>query len=165
MDLIIQKCTEIGIKKIIPVQMERTVLKLTEEKAEKRRERWKRISFEAAKQCQRSKVPEIMPVCEFSEAINQLPQATVIIMPWEEEKGYGLKQFFKTVSSITAPVALIIGPEGGISPKEEAYAAQQGAVKVSLGPRILRTETAGLVALTIIMYELGDLGGNTIGQS
>ncbi|MGI6686259.1 MAG: 16S rRNA (uracil(1498)-N(3))-methyltransferase [Bacillota bacterium] len=163
MELIIQKCTEIGIKKIIPVQMERTIIKLTPDKAEKRRERWQRISFEAAKQCQRSMVPEVLSVCELPQAINQLPKDTLIIMPWEEEKGLGLKELLRNNGSLTGSVALIIGPEGGISPQEAAWAVEQGVKIVSLGPRILRTETAGLVTISIVLYELGDLGGKIVG--
>lgn len=163
MELIIQKCTEIGIRKIIPVQMERTVIKLPGDKAKQRRERWQRIAGEAAKQCQRSVIPEIAPVCDLDRAIKGLPEGTTLVMPWEEEKAVGLKEFFRKNSPMIGPIALIIGPEGGISPQEASWAMEQGARGVSLGPRILRTETAGLVALSIVLYELGDLGGNSVG--
>ncbi|MEL7567950.1 MAG: 16S rRNA (uracil(1498)-N(3))-methyltransferase [Dehalobacterium sp.] len=163
MELIIQKCTEIGIRKIIPVNMERTVIRLTGEKAEKRRERWQRIAAEAAKQCQRSMVPEVAPICNLTQAIKQLPEPAMLIMPWEEAKDLGLKDFFRNNIPFSGPIALIIGPEGGISRDEALFAEEHGAVKVSLGPRILRTETAGLVALSIILYELGDLGGRISG--
>jgi len=163
MELIIQKCTEIGIRKIIPVNMERTIIRLTGEKSEKRRERWQRIGAEAAKQCQRSMVPEVAPICSLTQAIKQLPEHTMLMMPWEEEKDSGLKDFFRNNFPFSGPLALIIGPEGGISRDEALLAEEHGAKKVSLGPRILRTETAGLVALSIVLYELGDLGGKSGG--
>ncbi|MCR6544941.1 16S rRNA (uracil(1498)-N(3))-methyltransferase [Dehalobacterium formicoaceticum] len=159
MELIIQKCTEIGIKKLIPVQMKRTIVKLSSEKEEKRRERWQRVAAEAAKQSQRSVVPPILPISDLVAALRQLPPETTLIMPWEEERQSGLKDYFRSYPQITGPFALLIGPEGGISSEEAELAMEWGAHKVSLGPRILRTETAGFVALSIILYELGDLGG------
>lgn len=163
MDLIIQKCTEIGVRKIIPIDMERTIVRLTGEKAEKRKIRWQRVAEEAAKQCQRSIVPEVAPICDLSQAIRELPGGTMILMPWEVEKDAGLKDFLRHNSSFSGSVALIIGPEGGISRDEVILAEEHGAKRVSLGPRILRTETAGMVALSIILYELGDLGGQSSG--
>lgn len=163
MELIIQKCTEIGIRKIIPVNMERSIVRLMGEKAEKRRERWQRIAGEAAKQCQRSMIPEVAPICDLPQAIKQLPEHTMLVVPWEEEHDLGLKDFFRNNASFSGSLALIIGPEGGISREEALLAMEHEAKKVSLGPRILRTETAGLVALSIVLYELGDLGGKSGG--
>lgn len=163
MEFIIQKCTEIGIRKIIPVNMERTIVRLAGDKAEKRRERWRRIAEEAAKQCQRSKVPEIASICSLSEAIKQLPEGTTLIMPWEEERNMGMKTFLRNRLGFSGSLALIIGPEGGITKEEAMISEEYDVQKVSLGPRILRTETAGLVALSIVLYELGDLGGKCSG--
>ncbi|MGI6679049.1 MAG: 16S rRNA (uracil(1498)-N(3))-methyltransferase [Dehalobacterium sp.] len=159
MELLIQKCTEIGMKKLIPIQMKRSIVKLSSEKEEKRRERWQRVATEAAKQSQRAVIPPIMPVCDLASALQQLPPGTTLIMPWEEETHTGLKACFSSWPAIPGPIALLIGPEGGISSEEAQLAMEWGAHKISLGPRILRTETAGMVALSIILYELGDLGG------
>lgn len=160
MELLIQKCTEIGMKKLIPVQMKRTIVKLSSAKEEKRRERWQRVATEAAKQSQRAVIPQILPVCDLAAALQQLPPETILIMPWEEEINTGLKAYFQSQPESSGSFAVLIGPEGGISPEEAQLAIEWGAHKISLGPRILRTETAGMVALSIILYELGDLGGN-----
>ncbi|ATW25351.1 16S rRNA (uracil(1498)-N(3))-methyltransferase [Candidatus Formimonas warabiya] len=163
LEFIIQKCTEVGVRKIIPIHMERTIVRLPAEKARERRERWQRIAAEAAKQCQRGVVPEIEPVCGLEQVLQELPKETLLVMPWEEEKNTGLKDILKQESGASGPVAVLIGPEGGISPQEAEVACTYGAKKATLGPRILRTETAGLVTLSLILYELGDLGGKSIG--
>ncbi|MDD2497638.1 MAG: 16S rRNA (uracil(1498)-N(3))-methyltransferase [Desulfitobacteriaceae bacterium] len=161
-DFIIQKCTEIGIKKIIPITTERSIVKLTPEKGEKRLKRWQRIASEAAKQSGRGSVPEVYPVMEMGQAIEMLPPGTVIIMPWEGEREISLKKVLTNVKPGSS-VALVIGPEGGFAQEEVVSAQKAGAQVVSLGPRILRTETAGMVTLAIVLYELGDLGGCQIG--
>jgi 16S rRNA (uracil1498-N3)-methyltransferase len=157
-DLIVQKGTEIGIKKIIPVNMERTIVQITKDKAEKRRERWQRIAGEAAKQCRRSIIPQVDSATELGHALNSIPSGTVIIVPWESECTRGIKGLLNDLNNISS-VAILIGPEGGIAPEEVALAEKYGAQTVSLGPRILRTETAGLVAAVLVLYHFGDLGG------
>ncbi|MGI6065138.1 MAG: 16S rRNA (uracil(1498)-N(3))-methyltransferase [Bacillota bacterium] len=161
-DFIIQKCTEIGVKKIIPITTERSIIKLTPEKGEKRLKRWQRIATEAAKQSGRGSVPEVYPVTEMGQALAMLPPDTVIIMPWEGEQVVSIKEVLTTLKP-EGTFALVIGPEGGFAREEVALAQKAGAQVVSLGPRILRTETAGMVALALVLYELGDLGGCQIG--
>lgn len=158
MEFIIQKCTEIGIKKIIPISTERSVVQLNKEKASKRCERWQRIATEAAKQCQRSIIPEVGLLGNLKQILETLPPDTIIIMPWESEKTKGMKETLEGLK-LTGPIAILIGPEGGFTEQEVNLAFEYGAKIVSLGPRILRTETAGLVSLTMVLYHLGDLGG------
>lgn len=157
-DLIIQKCTEIGIKKIFPLSTQRSIVHLTPEKEEKRRERWQRIAAEAAKQSGRGLVPNVEPLMDLTEALKSLPPDAVVLMPWEGEETTGLKGVLKHLNT-SGPIILVIGPEGGFSIEEAETARTLGAVTVSLGPRILRTETAGMAALSMLLYELGDLGG------
>ena len=157
MELIIQKCTELGVAEIIPVLTERTVVKLEEGKREKRRQRWEKIAQEASKQCQRSTVPRIGEICTWSQYLSKVDNSEAILVLWENEKTLGLKTFLeqnKTLDRLT----LVIGPEGGLSQSEVDRLLELGARTVSLGPRILRTETAGFAALVMVLYEFGDLG-------
>lgn len=158
MDLIVQKCTELGISKIIPLITERTVVKLDDNKKRKRQERWQKIAQEAAKQCQRSTVPEIMGILTWQQYLDYLmKEQEKILVLWEDEKTQGLKNYLRSQIALN-DYTLVIGPEGGLSSGEVEELRAKGAVSVSLGPRILRTETAGLAALTMLLYELGDLG-------
>ncbi|MHB8171742.1 MAG: 16S rRNA (uracil(1498)-N(3))-methyltransferase [Thermincolia bacterium] len=160
MEQIIQKCTELGVNRIIPVAMERSVVQLDAKKAGARRERWQRVAVEAAKQCQRGRIPYIDELCSWKDLWATIAQDDLIIMPWEIEKNHGLQKALNGVKALEKrKIFIIIGPEGGISPGEAEDARGQGALAVSLGPRILRTETAGPAVLAIIMYQLGDLGG------
>lgn len=157
MDWIIQKCVELGIHKIVPVHTERTIVKIESKKdAENKVGRWQRISSEAAKQCNRGIIPKVeYPVC-FEEALKMAGESDLSIMPYEKENSQGLRSCL-TVQDIKK-IAFFIGPEGGFSEKEVEKATLNGTSTVTLGPRILRTETAGITALTIIMYQLGDMG-------
>lgn len=164
MDFIIQKCTELGIRRIIPVVTKRTVVQLTQEKAKKRQERWQRIAEEAAKQSQRGLIPEVKEVTPLEEALKDLGDQPLLI-PWEEEKVQTMKEVLQAnKENNNSSLALLIGPEGGLDPEEVALAKTYQGIPVTLGPRILRTETAGMAALTMILYELGDLGGTNIGS-
>lgn len=163
MELIIQKSTELGVSRIIPVTCERTVVKLDQKKALERQIRWQRVAVEAAKQSRRTVIPEVAAPVSFSQALDQIGSDVLAIMPWEEEQAKGIGPVLKAGAGERRSVAVFIGPEGGFS-REEAVAAQaRGVVPVSLGPRIMRTETAGIVAVALILYELGDLGGTANG--
>ncbi len=156
MELIIQKTTELGVRSIIPVRTARAVMQLEGKKAQDRVERWRKIAAEAAKQCGRPKVPGIGQVVDLEEGLRALPQGTMVLAAFEAEETLGLAEALDAWPGV--PIALVIGPEGGFDPREIACLKAQGARSVSLGPRILRTETAGMAALTMILYQLGDLG-------
>lgn len=162
MDWIIQKAVELGATGIIPLDAARSIVKLAAEKGQSRRQRWQRIAAEAAKQCCRLQVPEVFPVTKLSELWTLLPVGCVCLLCDEAaaqgEALPGLKHELRSLSSPSA-VALFVGPEGGFSREEVLAATAQGARRVSLGPRILRTETAAVAGTTMVMYELADIGG------
>lgn len=159
LELIIQKATELGAWRIYPAVTERTVVRIPPEKKEGRLRRWQAIAREAARQCGRVHIPEVMDVSPLEEIWTGIePEAPKIIL-WERETG-GLKEFLRGNSPpLHAPVYLFVGPEGGLSEREVEQGRTCGAVYVRLGPRILRAETAGLVGLSLVLYEWGDLGG------
>ena len=162
MDWIIQKAVELGVTGIIPLDASRSIVKLAAEKEQSRRQRWQRIAVEAAKQCCRLQVPEIFPVSKLSETWTLLPSGCSCLLCDEAaaqgEALPGLKHELRTLLSPSA-LALFVGPEGGFSREEVLTATGQGAQRVSLGPRVLRTETAAIAGVTMVMYELADLGG------
>jgi len=160
MDLIVQKNTELGIKAITPIITKRVEVK-TELKDFKKVDRWNKIALEASKQSKRSLVPQINVPIEFELLIEQLKNMDLVVVPYENQEGYGIKKLTQNIEKKNVnKVAIIIGPEGGFEDSEIVKLKEIGAEIVTLGPRILRTETAGFVCLSLIMYELGDLGGN-----
>ncbi|RBP45490.1 16S rRNA (uracil(1498)-N(3))-methyltransferase [Garciella nitratireducens] len=160
MDLIIQKCTELGIYSIIPIQTDRTVIKIENSKLEKKKiERWQRICYEAAKQSKRGKVPHITEIKEWKEIWEHMEENDLNIIAYENEKSKGLKQLLKEIKKPIKKIGILIGPEGGFTDQEIQEAQNKGIISISLGPRILRTETAGFATVTMLMYALGDLGG------
>ncbi|MDA8441196.1 MAG: 16S rRNA (uracil(1498)-N(3))-methyltransferase [Peptococcaceae bacterium] len=163
MELIIQKTTELGIKGLYPVRTSRAIVQLEGKKAMERVERWQKIAAEAAKQCGRSVVPSIQPVMSLGEALKNLPPMVNILACYEAEATQGLKRALETYEQ--GPIAIVVGPEGGFTEQEIELLRAQGAMSISLGPRILRTETAGLAALTMVLYELADLGSPPTGIS
>jgi len=160
MDLIVQKNTELGVKAITPIITERVVVK-TELKEFKKVERWNRIALEACKQCKRSLIPKINVPIEFDNLLEELKKMDLVVVPYENQEGYGIKKLVKNIEKDkTNKVAIVIGPEGGFEDGEILKLREIGSEIVTLGPRILRTETAGFTCLSLIMYELGDLGGS-----
>lgn len=159
MDFIIQKAVEMGAYSVIPVAMEHSVVRLDGAKAAKKVERWQKIAESAAKQSKRDIIPEVQPVQSMAEMLAKCNCQTKIIA-YECEDRLSLKAALKAAEEAggISELLLIIGPEGGISEGELEQARQAGAVPVSLGRRILRAETAGLVAISAIFYETGDLG-------
>ena len=157
MELIIQKCTEVGIAKIIPVLTERTVVKLDDGKKGKRHERWQKIAQEASKQCRRATVPQIGEICTWEEYLTKVSNNEPVLVLWENETARGIKSYLQENNGLNK-LTIVIGPEGGLAQQEVDKLLAIGAQTVSLGPRILRTETAGLAALVMVLYELGDLG-------
>ena len=156
MDLVIQKGVELGVKAIIPIAFERCVVQLKGAKAADKQKRWQKIAESAAKQCGRQRITEIMPVSSLAEAFARLPKDAKLIMPWEEAEDVTLKKILQSAEPQNA--AVIIGPEGGLTEQEVAAARKAGAEVVTLGKRILRTETAAIVVCAIIMYQWADLG-------
>ena len=157
MELIIQKNTEVGIKKIVPVLMERTVVKLDEKTINKKRERWQKIAEVASKQSMRDIIPKVENVVKVKDIEKQNYDA--ILVAYENEDKNMLKSELiklKNTQKEKYNIAIVIGPEGGISEKEIEILRNTGAIFVSLGKRILRTETAGIVMAGNIMYELED---------
>ncbi len=157
MDFIIQKAVELGINEIIPVITERTVVKTDRKSGDKKCERWNKISMEAAKQCNRGIIPKVGFPLGFREALDAAKGSSLSLIPYEKEAGTKLKQVLANSSSV-GKVSVFIGPEGGFTEKEIEAAVSCGVQPVTLGPRILRTETAGIAVLSILMYELGDVG-------
>lgn len=155
MELIIQKNTEVGVKKIVPVLMERTVVKLDEKTANKKIERWQKIAEVAAKQSMRDIIPEIENIIKLQDITKQ--DYDEVLVAYENEEKNMLKQELKKLQGKDRyKIAIVIGPEGGISEKEIEILKNMGTSFVSLGKRILRTETAGIVMSGNIMYELED---------
>lgn len=157
MDWVVQKGTEVGVSGFIPVVTARTTVDLSG-KEERRRERWQRVAREAAEQAGRTAVPSVGAVCGLGEAVAQLAGLDLFLVPWEEEEARGLREVLRGAASPRS-VGILIGPEGGLTREEVELARGRGAVAVTLGPRLLRTETAGPVTAAIVLYELGDLGG------
>jgi 16S rRNA (uracil1498-N3)-methyltransferase len=158
MDLIVQKATELGVKEITPVITERVVVK-SELGEFKKVDRWNRIALEACKQCKRTLIPRINTPIEFEELMGSLEAVDLVVVPYENETGFGIKNLIAEIKKVVKSIAIIIGPEGGFEEEEIERLKASGAYIVTLGPRILRTETAGFVCASLLLYELGDMGG------
>lgn len=154
MELIIQKCTEIGVKNIVPVMMERTVVKLADKVATKKLERWQKIAEIASKQSMRDCIPNVENIIKIKEI--DTSKFDIVLVAYENEEHNMLKTELNKlkITGREYNIAIVVGPEGGISGKEINILKEKNAVFVSLGKRILRTETAGLVMLGNIIYEL-----------
>ena len=159
MDLVIQKSVELGCYDIQPVDMERCIVKYEEKDKRKKLERWQKISEVAAKQCDRNFIPKVNNIMTLKNICNLLPEYDIVILAYEKEEKTKLKEVLKRIKEkygeSEIKIAVIIGPEGGISPKEvEMIKENDDVITVTLGKRILRTETVALNVLSIIMYEL-----------
>lgn len=154
MDLIVQKAVELGVYSVIPFAAKRSIVKLDDKKAQKRQQRWQAIAKGAAEQSGRSLIPEIGRVQTFAEALEAASALDVVLIPYELEKG--IVRTTQLLENITPgqSVGIFIGPEGGFEEEEVARAKAAGAEPVTLGKRILRTETAGMAILSILMYHL-----------
>ncbi len=154
LDLVLQKGTELGITTFTPLVSGRSIPRLDEQREAKRRQRWERIIQEAARQCRRPRLPQLSPVQELEKALGGC-SAELKVMLWEGDCP-PLSEVLGTTRPESA--AILVGPEGGFSCQEADTARQSGFTPVSLGPRILRTETAGLAVASILQYIFGDLG-------
>lgn len=154
MELIVQKAVELGVSAVIPVATKRSVVKLDDKKAAKKAERWRGIAESAAKQAGRGIIPEVMNVMGFQEALDFAADLDVVLIPYELAEGMkGTKEIIRGIKKGQS-VGIFIGPEGGFELEEVEKAAESGAETITLGRRILRTETAGLAMLSILMFEL-----------
>ena len=154
MELIIQKAVELGVKEIIPVATKRCVVKLDDKKEASKIKRWQAISESAAKQSRRTIIPEVSSVMSFKEAINRAKEFELGIIPYENFKDMTeTKEVLKKVQK-GIKIGIFIGPEGGFEESEIQYALENGIHPISLGKRILRTETAGLAILSVLMFQL-----------
>lgn len=157
MEMILQKLTEVGVDEIVLVQTKRSVAKVDDKKEDKKFDRWERIIYEAAKQSKRGKLPKLRGVLSFKEALEEMKNNDMNICPYENERTVSIKKAIK--NSDIKNIGIFVGPEGGFAEEEIEKIQEIGSKVVSLGPRILRTETASVVASSIVLYELSDLGG------
>ncbi len=154
MEFIIQKAVELGVYAIIPVASERSVVKLSDKREQAKIARWRGIAAAAAKQSKRGIIPEVREVMSYQEALDCAGAMDIKIIPYEMAEG--MADTRKIISTLTAgqQIAVFIGPEGGFTEKEIMMAQKAQLIPVTMGKRILRTETAGLIMLGWIMYQL-----------
>ncbi|MGO4971116.1 16S rRNA (uracil(1498)-N(3))-methyltransferase [[Clostridium] aminophilum] len=156
MELIIQKAVELGAYRIVPVSTKNTVVKLDAKKAESKVKRWNAIALAAAKQSKRSVIPEVAPVLSFGQALEEVKGFGLKLIPYENADGMAKTRELLGKAAPGQDIAVFIGPEGGFDPGEIEKAKDAGAEPVTLGKRILRTETAGLCILSALMMQLDD---------
>jgi 16S rRNA (uracil1498-N3)-methyltransferase len=152
-DLVVQKATELGVRRIIPLATEQGDVKIDDEKASKRLERWRRISLEALKQSGRRTIVEIATPIALKDFLDSVAGAMLV---FSERGGLRLHDALDGISKNSA-ITILIGPEGGWSDAEIALLVERGAKAVTIGPRVLRTETAAIVAAALIQHALGDM--------
>ncbi len=154
MELIIQKCVELGIHSIIPVEMSRCVVSLDDKKKKNKVSRWQSIAESAAKQSKCSFIPEISEVMSYKQAIAKAKELDLILVPYENERGMAAtKEALQKIKNGMS-VGIFIGPEGGFDEKEIIIADETGGLRISLGKRILRTETAAITAVGMCMLHI-----------
>lgn len=155
-EVVLHKCTEIGVAGFVPIVCERCV---AGEPNSRKLSRWQNIIREAAEQSRRGKLPLLHKVTSFNQACKSA--SGLSLLPWEGEKLKGIGEVLRNYprTGRALDISIFIGPEGGFTQREVGFAQSCGIVPVSLGPRILRAETAGLVAATIALYELGEMDG------
>lgn len=162
METIVQKCVELGVKEIVPVFMDRTVI-VDRGNFGKKVQRWNKVSAEAVKQCRRGVIPEVCEPLKMKDVYPLFDDYDLVLFPYENEKGRTIKEellealspiYIEITGNILEKIAVIIGPEGGFSEEEAREIVSRGGKSVSLGRRILRTETAGMAAIAMIMYEM-----------
>ena len=157
LELIIQKTTELGVNTVVPVVTERTVVKFDEKDINKKVERWNKIAQEAGKQSGRQKIPVVEKPIKLKNLIENISKYDILLLPYECEKEMTLKSVLRNLKEKCKSVAIFIGPEGGFSEEEVSLLGKLENVKtVTLGPRILRTETAGIATVAMVLYELQD---------
>lgn len=154
MELIIQKAVELGAAEIVPVVTKRTIVKTEGGKEEKKLSRWQAIAESAAKQSGRGVIPRIAPICTWKEALAQMENLEYNVVLYENARGMQPTAEFVRTASEKSSIGIFIGPEGGFAEEEVEAVVEKGAAKLSLGKRILRTETAGLAMLSMLMLSI-----------
>lgn len=158
MDLVIQKISELGVQEVCPVAAHRTVPALDPDRAGQKRERWQTIAREASRQSGRSTVADIGQISSLDDFVGQSGDADLSLL-FTTEAVRPLDELAKQQDESPRRVLLLVGPEGGFAPEEEKLAKRQGFLPVGLGPRVLRAETAAILAVGLVQYTFGDLGG------
>jgi 16S rRNA (uracil1498-N3)-methyltransferase len=153
---VLQKGTEVGVARFVPVQTERSIVRARQIDA-KKLTRWRRILTEAAEQSHRGRIPELADAATWSEALSQLGAFDRTLIAATSGQTRSLKETLQLGDNVPSSIAALIGPEGGFSDDEVRQACELGAVPVGLGPRILRTETAAVVLPALIAHELGEM--------
>lgn len=159
LETVIQRCTEIGAVRFIPFTSERTIVQYNAQKTMRRMERWRKIAKEAAEQAHRNRIPSIEAPMRWQQVLDLVGQVQLALICYEQETAATFRSLLRKHLPLNN-ILIIIGPEGGFTADEIEAAKQAGCHSVSLGRRILRTETAAMVALTCILYENGELGGS-----
>ncbi len=151
MELIIQKCTELGVYSVIPTEMKNCVVKLDDKKKKSKVSRWQTIAESAAKQSKRNIIPEVGDVLSYKQALSEMKKLDLMLIPYENERGMVATKEALSKIKEGMSVGILIGPEGGFDESEIAEAQSAGGLSVSLGARILRTETAAITAVSMCM--------------
>lgn len=162
MDVAVEKATELGVAEIVPFLAERSVVRLDKARGHERQARWQRVAVAAAKQSRRATVPTVTVPCDVECLASVIAGVDHVLIFDEDGPAPGVGAALTELGARSrARVAAVVGPEGGLTPQEVAVLQGMGGRRVSLGPTVLRTETAGPVAVALIAYELGGLGGVT----
>jgi 16S rRNA (uracil1498-N3)-methyltransferase len=156
MDLIVEKCSELGLTTLVPLHTERTVVREASERLATKMARWQRIAVAAARQCGRRTLLDVQPPMALRDFCRCYGSAPVKLVCWEEERQQGIRQILESLTGQN-PIVILIGPEGGLTVHEIEMARTEGFTTVSLGSHLLRTETAAIVLTGIVRYSLGDL--------
>ena len=156
MEFIVQKAVELGVHRIVPVAMARCVVRLDAAAGRKKQERWQKIAREACKQSGRMEDICVCLPLSFEQFLEEIRQEEAVLVPWENARGYSLRTFHAEHPGCRS-LGIVIGPEGGMEEQEVQAMQHSGALSVTLGPRILRTETAGLGAISALMCLYGEM--------
>jgi len=158
---VLQKCTEVGVTSFVPVITERSIIRRPDTITARKLSRWRCIITEAAEQSGRGRIPQLEAPVSFADAVSGLGEFDRCLIGTVGIDGISIREILQFDSTEPVDVALLIGPEGGFTDEEVQQACASGAIPISLGPRILRTETAAVIASAIILYELGELRPKT----
>jgi len=156
-DFVLQKCSEVGATMFQPLLTERTIVRLEEDQIPRKLERWQKIVREAAEQSQRSVAPRVLAPMSLDEWLEQIADYDMLLVAWENEEDVSLREALNDLPDLKR-LAIVVGPEGGFSTAEIDKILEVGGRAVSIGPRILRSETASVVLLALALYHYGDMG-------